>query len=217
LCLSVCFNCKNKIIVFYRCLVIALIALSIFSMRYGLDVAINGFDRKEKLKAAKEKYAHEMYKPSVRGTTASYIGLSLNKKGYKFTEIINLRWFKSSFQSFVGRYGRTMQIRSPSVYYKMMLFVYLVVFFYLSFMCFNKGSFEIKVLFSVSLLFMLLNLAASIYYSWTSDNQPQGRYLFPIIPILFLVLARCRHLLHRNVLLSAFVILFVLSLVSCQS
>jgi hypothetical protein len=39
---------------------------------------------------------------------------------------------------------------------------------------------------TIGAFFVLALIAASVYFSWTVAFQPQGRYLIPVIPILFL-------------------------------
>ena len=46
------------------------------------------------------------------------------------------------------------------------------------------------------------------YYSWTADFQPQGRYLFPILPLFAFLLHRYRESLRWPVLNLLFVGLF---------
>ena len=42
----------------------------------------------------------------------------------------------------------------------------------------------------LALFFSFLVIGASVYFSWVADYEPQGRYLFPIIPILLVGTAR---------------------------
>jgi len=40
------------------------------------------------------------------------------------------------------------------------------------------------------LTFAGLVVGQSVYHSWVNDYQPQGRYLFPILPMFMVALAR---------------------------
>jgi hypothetical protein len=67
-------------------------------------------------------------------------------------------------------------------------------------------------------LFCLLTLSLALgqvllsaYHSWVADFQPQGRYLFPILPLLAFVLHRYRQWLPAGVLNMLFGSMFALS------
>jgi peptidoglycan/LPS O-acetylase OafA/YrhL len=45
----------------------------------------------------------------------------------------------------------------------------------------------------------VLVIGLSVYHSWLSDFQPQGRYLFAIFGLVAIVVARNRELLHSTV------------------
>jgi uncharacterized membrane protein len=57
-------------------------------------------------------------------------------------------------------------------------------------------------------------IGASLYRSWTIDLQAQGRYLFPILPMVGVLLARGRTLVDNGVFILFSIQLFALSLYS---
>jgi hypothetical protein len=54
----------------------------------------------------------------------------------------------------------------------------------------------------------------SAYHSWTADFQPQGRYLFPVLPMLAFILFRYRERLGSRALHMLFAGLFAASVIS---
>ena len=55
---------------------------------------------------------------------------------------------------------------------------------------------------------------ASAYQSWTADFQPQGRYLFPIIPMIAFLFHHYRESLRSRVFNLLFACLFACSVYS---
>ena len=63
-------------------------------------------------------------------------------------------------------------------------------------------------------LFLLLAIGQSVYASWTGDFEPQGRYLFPMIPIVLVGLARLPIVFQERMVPCFNLILFIFSLTS---
>ena len=59
--------------------------------------------------------------------------------------------------------------------------------------------------------FALLMIGISAYYSWTSDFQSQGRYLFPILPMVAVGLESSRTSLKPRIILALIAVCFTLS------
>jgi len=169
-----------------RLAVIVLIGVSLVGLRFGADYYVNGFDRSDKLEQAREKYAYYPYNPNTE-LKDQHPMLYLKKRGYTLNNIVsNAHWFEKTFRSFFGIYGYH-TITASSVYYDLVkkIAIIFAAFFFLS--VFIRSGLRNNLL-TLSLLFLAAVLiGASLIHSWVSDFQSQGRYLFPIIPMLGLL------------------------------
>lgn len=134
-----------------------------------------------------EKYAIEELKPSHRETPQRMqMGLinMLTKRG----------WVKETTKSFIGFFGG-MNVPMGMKFYSLYLGIFAVgIIGYLSkFYKFkhikeikkdkNKGLLEI--IFAINIV---IPIGLSIYYSYCSDYQPQGRYIMPmLIPFMYFI------------------------------
>lgn len=146
-----------------------------------------------------ERYAVESLKPSMRATQL--------KKGVSLLEMIFQRtfkfnWIDMTYLSFIGRFGQ-MKILLEEYMYSIYSTFYLIGLVGICFKIkerFVAKKVEIKkntikkvkwkkyMLYSCIFLTILIPVIISIYYSYTSDYQPQGRYVLPmIIPLSFLL------------------------------
>ena len=99
----------------------------------------------------------------------------------------------------LGLYGY-MNFYSDTDYYTIMKGLFILLFIIiLSCTVYGTGRYD-AVLVSGAFCVVLLSIGVSVYYSWTSDYQPQGRYLFPVIAILMIGLSRLPIIFHRRFL-----------------
>jgi hypothetical protein len=190
----------NKILI-YKYLFIASIAFSVFFTRYTLDVSINGVDRNTKIQAYQEEVALTPFKASTveHDIRTSYFGLHLKDKGYKYSELFsNLRWHELSFMSFVGVYG-FMSVFAPKDYYILMGVLYIAFILFLIISILMSRDKRKLLLMTMTLFISLVMIFISSYHSWNSDFQPQGRYLFPVISIMGLLIYENKRYLNNVV------------------
>lgn len=182
---QVLFFVKNKKLFIYKCMIFMLMGGSIFSMRYGIDISINGLNKTEQRIAYAEEHAEDDFKPSMAETKDSYSGLRLQAKGIGFTEIFNPEWdwHKMSFKSFVGFYGYYAEY-SPKWYYSYVLTLYIILFLVMLRHVVFKASWQYKLFSFLSFTAVCGGLLMGMLFCWLYDFQPQGRYVFPTIPIL---------------------------------
>jgi len=196
-------------------ILIAVIALCVYLPPTIYDQYINGFQKDEKISKVVEEKALYQFKPSTvkNEPMKSYRGLALKDKGQSFRAIFleHDEWRKWSFQSFFGVYGYFLYY-SKDFYYSavsvLMAGVFLFVVFY---MAYHSLPWKDAFVLSMVLLFSLLVIGQSIYFSWTSDYEPQGRYLFPIIPMVMVGLARLPEMIQRRLIPCVSVCFFMLS------
>jgi len=166
-----------------RLVLLTCIGLGVLGLRMGADNLVNGFDRQEKIVGMQEELAHLWYNPNTE-LDKKHVSLYRKARGTTLQEVVvNERWFERSFQTAVGVYGY-FTISGTQGYYDLVRWsgVALLVFFFGS--VFLRGG-----LIGSGLAVAALGLAGgligvSLYHSWAVDFQAQGRYLFPILPML---------------------------------
>lgn len=202
--------------------VIGVIALTVFAFRVGLDLYVNGETNLfgasyinyflggyktsgGKLLAYQNEIAGYEFKPSTleNDLAQSRPEVELKAKGTTAAEMFTKwQWHKLSFNSLVGVYGY-MSLLARSWYYTAMLILFSTFFIYLWLrIVASKDSRAILELATVT-VGSLLCIFISFYLSWNYAFQPQGRYLFPIIPMFAVFVYTNRHMLD-SVLVNGF-------------
>lgn len=149
-------------------------------LRYSINLYHYGFNEKAIIPQLREEHAHYAYKGSTPKAEQA-IGLLLKSRGITLQEMFHEYGFGiKSYKSFVGLFGY-MQYGCSNAYYWIMgcllTLLLIVVYSFAS----KKRSVENALEIIFITIIMCLSIIASIYHSWTSDFQPQGRYLFPIL------------------------------------
>jgi hypothetical protein len=191
-----------------------IVALLVYLPIYGYDQYVNDFRKDEKGLIAMERYAAPQFRPSKlqNDLSSTYPGLRLRDKGVSLEALLiqNPDWRDLSFKSFFGLYGY-MDLVSNEDYYRAVTYIlgvfFLLVFFYVAFTLPARDV--IFILFVV--LFAGLAVGQSVYHSWVNDYQPQGRYLFPILPMLMIGLARLPASFRLRVMPPFGLVFFILS------
>jgi hypothetical protein len=78
---------------------------------------------------------------------------------------------------------------------------YLLLVGHLAFAVIRSRDRDLIVIGALVVLFAGLVVFISIWHSWTGDFQAQGRYLFPILPMLGILLSAARVHFNPRVLL----------------
>ncbi len=180
-----------------RLVAVTIMGFLFFGLRFGADYLVNGFDQKNKIIEVQEQFAEPRYKPSTE--LHDKHGTLLRKdRGQTLQYLIGTdHWFEKSFRSGVGVFGY-FTISAPDVYYDMVRWtgVGLLIFVFGSIFI-RGGLINSTLAFSVLVVFVVL-VAASLHRSWTWDFQPQGRYLFPIVPMFGILYARTYKVIHQS-------------------
>lgn len=133
-----------------------------------------------------ELYAMEEFKPSVKK--------SLFEQGYSLGYMLReMSWMRRTCQSFVGVFGY-MKIYLPKFYYS--CYYALVIVGGAGALCLGvislvrrkRGTWtaDVGLIAASMILASLVTLGISVYYSWTSDFQAQGRYIIAVAPMVFM-------------------------------
>lgn len=193
---------QNRFYIFKMWMFVFFVAFCICAPRYIYDVSINDFHKSDKLATWSQAYAKPQYKNGTKGEPPTYYGYNLRSKGVSVASLFQSpwEWQSVSFKSFVGLYG-WMKIASPPWYYTMMalLWIFLIgVLFFLFFK--NYQSLDVPLL-CITFFFILMTIIQSIYNSWCNDFQAQGRYFFPALPLVFVILLQFKNsILERYIL-----------------
>jgi len=193
--------------------VIAIAAAALyFPIRIGHE-AINRFDISRLRVEQAEKFAAPRFKPSEIAAGTGVQRMALRSRGVNYSDLfVEYNWAAQTFQSFSGVY-QWMSLRGPSEYYLVIWTLYAGLF---AFLLASISRLSLRdALFAVAVLglavFMVL---VSAYRSWTVDFQPQGRYLFPILPVIAFLFHRYRESLRSRVFSLLFGGLFACSIYS---
>lgn len=172
---------------FKRLVLISILGLSFLGIRVAADHAINGMDRSEKIEQFREELADVKYKrttPFEEMAPTMY----LKDRGATLKDLVlHYHWGIKSFASSFGVFGYT-EIVSPQHYYTMVKWAGTALVAYILLLSFLRGGVIGAGITVVVCGLSILLVLAGLYHSWVFDFQPQGRYLFPILPMFGVVL-----------------------------
>ncbi len=207
-------SARERIPQLKKWLFVGLVALLFYLPIYGYDQYVNDFRKNEKVVSIMESRAVYQFKISTLKSdlASSYKGLHLKEKGVTFQELFiqSSDWRDMSFNSFFGVYGY-MDLLSDKGYYLAVSYVlgafFLLIFFH---MAFTLPARSIIFLLFV-MLFAGLAVGQSVYHSWVNDYQPQGRYLFLILPMFLVGLTKLPAYFRNRIMPLFSLAFFVLS------
>jgi len=156
-----------------------------------------------------EKFAAPGFKPTAIAAGKTAAPLALRERGVTFATLIFSYWPAQSFRSFCGVY-HWMDLLSPYFYYVSMAGLYIALAIVAGF-GFRRLSRADLLFCGLTFLLAVGMVLLSAYNSWAVDYQPQGRYLFPILPMVAFVLHHYRGQMPAKALNVLFAALFGLS------
>jgi len=166
-----------------RVALLSLVALASYGTRYALDIRANGWDSAQLQQQMQEQRAQPAYKSSTPLADQNPM-LHLKRRGFSLGYIIGVgHWLEKTFNSAFGVYGFSWFHGSPR-YFDLVRYTCLLLLGALFLALLRSRKLENYI------LLMALGgasaglVAAGIWSSWTIDFQPQGRYLFPVLPML---------------------------------
>lgn len=174
---------KEKIL---RVFFVLLIGILLFGVRMGIDFKINGLDRINNMENIRLLRANEQFKAPYPQGAYNNTNFKLKDRGYPISKVItNDDFYKTTLNSFIGVYGY-MDKNMPNIIYNLIFICYIVIILYLIYGTAKQHKNDIGEIAATILVVLggIITLALSIYRSYTYDYQPQGRYMFAIIPLL---------------------------------
>ncbi|MEW5784940.1 MAG: hypothetical protein AB1767_07690 [Bacillota bacterium] len=195
---------RKKLIIKYTIMVV--IFLILIAARHNLDYALYGPDKGQDLKEMQEITASDEYKPSARSIGEGHPNLNLDDKGLSYPELFAepYNWHRGTFYTFTGAYGH-MQLFGSATYYQLLFLLYLLMAATISLVLW-KGGVEARFSFIFTILLAVLTVYLASMHSWTSDFQPQGRYLFPLLGVIAFLFGRYCKELRRHVVFNVSVL-----------
>lgn len=193
--------------------IITVVGLLLVGLRIGVDYMVNGFDRQEKIARLQEELAHPWYKESTE-LHKKHINLYRKARGTSLHDIvIHERWFERSFQTGFGVFGYS-SINGPRIYYDLVRWTGVsLLFFVFGSIFWRGGLIGSGLALSVLGLSMML-IGVSLYHSWTADFQAQGRYLFPIFPMLGILYPSTHKAVNNSILSFGIFLMYLLGVYS---
>ena len=161
------------------------IGAAIFALRVALDIGINGLPGAKSLalNALAERIAAPIYRPSVAATPGGYLGLALAAKGIGLGDLVfgAFRWPKYVASSFFGLYGY-LNVWAPPWMYRAQFLAGAVLLASLAVPLARRSS--SRIVLGIAAVGAQLAIELALLNSWVFDFQPQGRYVFAILPIV---------------------------------
>ena len=146
---------------------------------------VNDWETGKRVAEYSEQVASPAMKPSAQASLGSFPFRALRTKGASLWDVlVRLHWVEISFRSFCGLYG-WMNIAADPWTYGIFAVLYAALLAILVIPSLRRGPPGSLSLLIGVLICAALVVAQSAYWSWVYDFQAQGRYLFPILPMLF--------------------------------
>lgn len=142
-----------------------------------------------------DKYALEQYKPSVRKTPEN--------SNESILHMLNEdAWAKTTAKSFVGIFGYQSILMSNKIYYLYLSFWLIgglgCLLKFKDLFIYKKEEKSKYILNYIFVIAIIIPILLSIIYSYTSDFQPQGRYIMGIIiPFMYFVVNGIQTILEK--------------------
>ena len=159
--------------------VIVLIGIGFFFIRnyivtdgdlLGIDAFLN----------ACEEGAEDFLKPSNRETPKN-LGMPILEMFTTLRYHQNETWITNTYKSFVCTLGKMVHyIASPVYIFYGIIFAIGIIGMIIHFFKILKGNYKMKVFYINLLISFIVPIFLSIRYSYATDYQPQGRYIYPL-------------------------------------
>jgi uncharacterized membrane protein len=151
---------------------------------------VNDFQTGQRVVEYAERVAAPDFKPSGHGAHP-FPYIALRAKGVTLWQVLTtLNWVGLSFRSFCGLYG-WMSFAADEWMYAVFAVLYAALLAMLVLPVAARGPRRAQLLLLGVLVFVGLVVGQSVYRSWFYNFQGQGRYLFPILPVLFFYWRTC--------------------------
>jgi uncharacterized membrane protein len=167
-----------------RAAAIVLIAAAVALPWVTYHAWVNDWETGQRVDEYAERVAAPNLKPSGLGVNP-FPFIAMRAKGVSLWAVLTtLNWPGLSFRSFCGLYGWMRIVAAPWVY-GVFSILYASLLAILVLPVLLRGTRRSQLLLLGVLIFGGVVLGQSVYRSWVYNFQGQGRYLFPVLPMLF--------------------------------
>ncbi len=187
-------------------MVLAIVGFSgwIFTKQY-----VNDFRLKESIFECREEMAKPAYKPSAPLFETSP-SLYWRAKGIPLSQMLEQGWGGAVFKSGFGVYG-FLEYPSGEIYYDVMKTLAVLLLLYVTVSILVKSPWSTKLLLGSFYGAFIGLIMMTMWNSWTKDYQAQGRYYFPLVPMLGILIFVARRQINQNVLAAIVLLMFICS------
>ena len=187
--------------VLMRLVAFCLLCVVVAIPKIAWDIHVNGWpsQKSERMHAVAEERAVHDFKPSVVAEGKGYPMLRIASRNIPLLNLMlsPYSWIYSSLCSAFGVYGY-MNVHAPSESYTILLVLFCAITLLAVFSVRKSEPQKWGGLVTVAAGGCILVFSSSLLLSWTVDFEPQGRYLFPVLPLLGLLIAHgWKHLPRR--------------------
>jgi hypothetical protein len=179
------------------------------------DMYVNGINKDEKVEMYREKLAQPMFKPSTP-LDKKYPFLQLKERGVPIDALLTdskYNWGWKTFASAFGVYGY-MTVLETEAYYDSILVIGAALLLVIVSGSLFRGGITGTALAGATVCGALLLIGASLYNSWVSDFQAQGRFLLPILPMFSVLIYQNRKYLFQTLFPLLVICMFCFSIYS---
>lgn len=171
----------------------AAFGMAMFLPRVAFDnlVVQNPANQLSSIEAAQEIFAADGFKPSQMASGGGSLELHIRERGVPYLTMLfgeqlvrsdpfymQRQWLWRSFQTMTGVYDYV-RIASSTRFYVVIGMVYLAFFVSLAYGAWRSRDTNVRHALTIAAVYSGFVVLISSLHSWTSDFQPQGRYLFP--------------------------------------
>jgi hypothetical protein len=204
---------EAKVSFFRRIVILLTIGLVLFGGKKMADYSVNGSSRQALITEARIAHATPMYSPESK-LAQKHAGLYMKERGVTLAQVIlQYRWFEKTFRSAFGVFGY-FQYAPTEVFFNVIRWSGVFAFVYFFGTILIRGDAIGRISAVTVLCLSVALISASLFHSWSSDFQPQGRYLFPIVGMLIILCGQNRNVINRRWVSLFTVWMFFLSLYS---
>jgi hypothetical protein len=123
----------------------------------------------------------------------------MKARGNSLERIIKYdKWFAKTFRSTFGVYGY-FTISAPDIYYRTIQWIGTAFLLFFIGSVIMRGGMQSNILLFAGLGCGISLISISLWHSWTSDFQAQGRYLFPIILLLGIIYSETKDIFQKRI------------------
>jgi hypothetical protein len=169
------------------CLIAGGIGCMVAGPRIAWDVHVNGWNKQERVEEVRRAMAAPAYMPENLGKPGAWTGLNLSDHSVSLKQVVwDNNWLWLTLRKGAGMFGyhQWYYVNGLNQLLAIAIVGFICLYFRKLLQSCQCARHYTTVFLSIG--FVLLNLALSLYHSMTLDFQPEFRYLLPAVCILLI-------------------------------